>query len=99
MASSKGDNSSYVRSAYRRSGSERPSYGRPPKNRGWIWSVIIVILLIIILVGGAVWLYFLNRKVGAEEAEIAPQSSQSSQASQTSAPPQLAEANTGGGAQ
>ncbi|ADE14024.1 Peptidoglycan-binding LysM [Nitrosococcus halophilus Nc 4] len=72
MAGIKRSDSNYVRSAYRRSGSGRPDYGRS-KNRGQIWSIIIVLLLIVVLAGGAVWMY-LNRSgeegaVVSEEAE------------------------------
>ncbi|KFI23312.1 LysM peptidoglycan-binding domain-containing protein [Nitrosococcus oceani] len=83
MADFKRGDSNYVRSAYRRPGSERPEYGRS-KNRGQIWSVIIVLLLIVVLAGGAVWMY-LNGK-GEEEAVASKESEVAS--------PQMAESNT-----
>ncbi|ADJ27759.1 LysM peptidoglycan-binding domain-containing protein [Nitrosococcus watsonii] len=83
MADFKRGDSNYVRSAYRRSGSERPEYGRS-KNRGQIWSVIIVLLLIVVLAGGAVWMY-LNGK-GEEEAVVSKESEVAS--------PQIAESST-----
>lgn len=93
MASSKRSDSNYVRSAYRRPGSERPDYGRS-KNRGQIWSIIIVLLLIVVLAGGAVWMY-LNR-TGEDEAVVSGEteaaSPQVAEPSATEAePPQFGE--------